>query len=114
MFHDSCLTNSRWMAAHRSGGVATGLPPEELVQLDHGEAGDLAKLTARVDLPAAPGPAMIARCTVVYGASGRSLEISPGTARLSAVVSVIGPVVTGVVIVTAAEHSEGRRRAWIG
>jgi hypothetical protein len=44
-------------------------------------------------------------------------EISPGpcAARLSAVVNVIGPVVTGVAIVAAVEHSAGERaRAELG
>jgi hypothetical protein len=37
------------------GRCGQACPPEELVQPGYGEAGDLAKLTARA-VPAAPGP----------------------------------------------------------
>jgi hypothetical protein len=44
------------------------------------------KLTARVNLPAVPGPTMATHCTVVYGAFARSLRsaqarVQPGCQR---------------------------------
>lgn len=107
------------MAAHWSGGVEArpACLPEELVQLGYGEVGDLARIDREGRLARSAGSDdghLLHSCLWCLRLVA---EISPGpcAARLSAVVSVIGPVVTGVAIVTAVEHSAGERtRAELG
>src|SRR5215467_16147365 len=79
MIHDSRAANWRWIAAHWSLGVAAR--PGRQKSLSSSITGRPVispRRTARVDLPAAPGPTTITRLTFAYDANFiRSLETSP-------------------------------------
>ena len=99
------------------GRCGQACPPEEGIQLDYGEAGDLAQADREGRLARSAGPDDDYSLHSCLWCLRLVAEISPGpcAARLSAVVNVIGPVVTGVAIVTAVEHSAGERaRAELG
>lgn len=117
MIHGSCLTSSRGWLPTGLEALRPGLPARRGYPARLREAGDLAQADREGRLARSAGPDDDHSLHSCLWCLRLVAEISPGpcAARLSAVVNVIGPVVTGVAIVTAVEHSAGERaRAELG